>query len=781
MGRNQRGLAEQDLYTIGEVAAIIGVSTHTIRAWERRHGIVQPVRTRARQRRYRAEDVQTLRDVKRAVDQNGLSLRLAFQSVTGSRVIEARPRRGGTQRPEPLAAAGTTDVWRRVADVLPQLILLIDANGRIVEANIAAARTLGVVVQQLRGRMFADLVDPFDRAKAVLLYRPRPRTVTGWELNLMTEAGTRLYTFQSWSVRRHGDVFLALVASELFAAPETEAGHGALGAGFGSGPALLIDPGRDLTAADAFQGLVDQLPFGVAVASVGAEPRVVYANLRLAQTLGIGPRIFTGRPIGDLLRGDGVRRAIRAAAVTGKTQTLKRVPRLARARTPKLERYFNLEFQPLLSSARKVASVMVVVEDSGSEGAFRHELEELVADHRFEDAETAEELGQVALEHLVPLLPGVAFAIALCSPPDAGDHVTVVYSPAAQTAFAAAPAMADSFRRIVTRTAGAREGAKRPTYALGQSRTLNAIPFSTRQRLGALAWSQGARTPITADQRMAVDAFVARLAVATELLHLRAASANKAARFNAVVKTAAVMRDSEGPTGLGTKFLKILAKTVGADAAAIGRIDGPDFVVEAAYAHGGTHASPGDRFPLSGRFVSASLRSGEATKTTRLTSPGLPERVRRALVPMKQGLSVPLVFMGRVTHVLTLMRTVDRPFAEDDVRVVQALSGIALLAVGFARERFRGGPRRATGNRKMDSLVPAVSFWLAPLFDHVPSWLPSWFDVSLVLSCGLVAYVFLFLGNLPHLHLTIAVLGQICGDALEALTSASHTPICAPS
>ncbi len=73
-----------DLYRIGEVAALLGVSTHTIRAWERRYGIVRPARTRTRQRRYRTEDVELLRDVKRAIDVNGFSLRIAYQAVRGA-------------------------------------------------------------------------------------------------------------------------------------------------------------------------------------------------------------------------------------------------------------------------------------------------------------------------------------------------------------------------------------------------------------------------------------------------------------------------------------------------------------------------------------------------------------------------------------------------------------------------------------------------------------------------------------------------------------------------
>lgn len=52
------------VYTIGEVAAIMGVSTHTVRAWERRHGMVRPRRDETSHRRYRDEDVEVLRNLK---------------------------------------------------------------------------------------------------------------------------------------------------------------------------------------------------------------------------------------------------------------------------------------------------------------------------------------------------------------------------------------------------------------------------------------------------------------------------------------------------------------------------------------------------------------------------------------------------------------------------------------------------------------------------------------------------------------------------------------------
>src|SRR5438067_105835 len=59
------GGASEDDFTIGEVATLIGVSPHTIRAWERRYRVVTPRRTPSRQRRYSADEVEALRRLRR--------------------------------------------------------------------------------------------------------------------------------------------------------------------------------------------------------------------------------------------------------------------------------------------------------------------------------------------------------------------------------------------------------------------------------------------------------------------------------------------------------------------------------------------------------------------------------------------------------------------------------------------------------------------------------------------------------------------------------------------
>jgi len=210
-------LVSPNLYTIGEVASLLGISAHTIRAWERRHGIVHPERTATRQRRYRNEDIELLRDVKRAIELKGFSLKVASRAVTGDLEPPEPATRGKrSRRAERWALEGDASLWRTVGDILPQLILIIDREGKIVEANVAVARTFGNVRQRFTGRKFVDLVDPFDRSKATMLYQPELRIVQSWELNMLTHSGARLYSFQTWPVNQGDSTLLALVGAQLY-------------------------------------------------------------------------------------------------------------------------------------------------------------------------------------------------------------------------------------------------------------------------------------------------------------------------------------------------------------------------------------------------------------------------------------------------------------------------------------------------------------------------------------------------------------------------------------
>jgi len=185
------------VFTIGEVAAMVGMTQHAIRAWERRHALLSPERSPSNQRRYSAEDVELIRRVRQNVALRGMSLKLAVKEALGE-LPDAPLLERPEAPPEPAAEAAGQVPWRAVADLLPELAVVLDRAGLIADSNIAFARAAGILRGGLRGRPFTDLVLPHDRAKAVSIYRPQPRQRRGWELNLKTPMLSGLYSFDCW-------------------------------------------------------------------------------------------------------------------------------------------------------------------------------------------------------------------------------------------------------------------------------------------------------------------------------------------------------------------------------------------------------------------------------------------------------------------------------------------------------------------------------------------------------------------------------------------------------
>lgn len=56
------------LYRIGHVARCVGVSTHALRAWERRYGTVEPARTPGGSRLYDASQIERLKTLKQLTE-----------------------------------------------------------------------------------------------------------------------------------------------------------------------------------------------------------------------------------------------------------------------------------------------------------------------------------------------------------------------------------------------------------------------------------------------------------------------------------------------------------------------------------------------------------------------------------------------------------------------------------------------------------------------------------------------------------------------------------------
>jgi PAS domain-containing protein len=179
-------------FSISEVAASLSVSPHAIRAWERRYRLPTPARDSGGQRRYTAEDIQLLFRVSHAATVRGHSLRLASLEAQG-----LLPEEVSDVLSPPLSSAThmsqmQPEAWLRVADAIPDMLMLVDGEGRIVDCNVATARARDTVRENLRGTRLADLVIEYDRAKAVRLYRPSLRRRDAWEVRMRTPGENRL-------------------------------------------------------------------------------------------------------------------------------------------------------------------------------------------------------------------------------------------------------------------------------------------------------------------------------------------------------------------------------------------------------------------------------------------------------------------------------------------------------------------------------------------------------------------------------------------------------------
>ena len=204
-------------FSIGEVATMIGVTPHTIRAWERRHGVVTDDHRRAGQiRRYSLDDVELLRRIRAGRMVQGLSLKLAVLAATGM-LPPAQPAHPDTagERPRPVDNDGGP--WRSIVDALPHLCFIVDDQGTLVDANVNAAKLAVATRESLAGRPFSDFVEPYERAKAASICRPPYPSRFRWEVNLRSDAGARTYAFDCWPIRWRQRTLLVLLGLQIVA------------------------------------------------------------------------------------------------------------------------------------------------------------------------------------------------------------------------------------------------------------------------------------------------------------------------------------------------------------------------------------------------------------------------------------------------------------------------------------------------------------------------------------------------------------------------------------
>lgn len=146
---SERGLDHEELYPIREVARLTGINPVTLRAWERRYGLVRPTRTESGHRLYSRADIDEVRHILGWIE----------RGVAVSKVgkILARDRGGQAHSPE-LAEPAPSKDYQHWQNLLRQAVQGFDeARLERVYSQVFASYPLGVVFQDILMPVWQEL------------------------------------------------------------------------------------------------------------------------------------------------------------------------------------------------------------------------------------------------------------------------------------------------------------------------------------------------------------------------------------------------------------------------------------------------------------------------------------------------------------------------------------------------------------------------------------------------------------------------------------------------
>ena len=142
-------IQEDDLYRIGTIANLTGISVERLRAWERRYGLL-PVYRSGKTRFYSHEQLDWLQQVKRLIDRGhpistlvGLSAQQLDERLSGQRNVALRPAVVGLIGPNLLVLEQQQDATQRLE------VQARWANMEAFSSDQSATGTLDVIVVQL--------------------------------------------------------------------------------------------------------------------------------------------------------------------------------------------------------------------------------------------------------------------------------------------------------------------------------------------------------------------------------------------------------------------------------------------------------------------------------------------------------------------------------------------------------------------------------------------------------------------------------------------------------
>jgi PAS domain-containing protein len=142
--------------------------------------------------------------------------------VHGAEPLLVRVRRSvAKRRPAPAGAAeggagAHEGQWGDVVDVMPQVMMVVDGAGRVMQANAAALRVLGDRFDSVTECRLLQFVDPRYRRKAAAVWQAPFARRLGWQVKLETTAAHALFSFDCIPFAgRDGGTGLAMIGRQL--------------------------------------------------------------------------------------------------------------------------------------------------------------------------------------------------------------------------------------------------------------------------------------------------------------------------------------------------------------------------------------------------------------------------------------------------------------------------------------------------------------------------------------------------------------------------------------
>lgn len=519
-------------FSVGEVAAMLGISPHTIRAWERRYRTLHPVRTSSGQRRYSSEDVDLLRQIKFERHAHGLSMRLATLTAQGVLAPEEAGA-ASDEREEPARPPdGGVDPLRMVANLVDEIVIVLDQEGRIEDANTAFLRFSDLLPRRVRGLGFADFIDPFDRAKGVRVYASPPRRRQGWELNLRGSRRRALFAFDCWPVTSPGGPRVILIGTEVAAARATDSGSRAVRPVPDSPRSLfpvqlmaLLDGAPDpIRIFDLFETWLADSTFGLALATLTPMPVIVRSN-GVFQRVAAGGAGLPGLPLGDLWAGrDNDPLAIAVARARRSCHPERLDGWIAPSGADGDCRVCEVEVLPLHGPTGDMTHLILRTEDAGARTLPRHGERLLEAVVALRAATAAGQIYTLAAEHARHLIRDAAVLVV---PSTAGTARTRTIMAADGPQARRGKSDTDLRGSLVCEVerTGGRLDLQWDTS--GGLEVIRAVPVTTGhgpapEVLGVLVFSRRGEDPFTSAERDLMDEFADRVALALDTVAARA-------------------------------------------------------------------------------------------------------------------------------------------------------------------------------------------------------------------------------------------------------------------